>query len=276
MALANRGTQAPAPAPAFEEQDDAAVASAAQAPAQARPPAVQPPAPQVELPQEAQQVQAAAPAPAPVVQRPAAAHAVSTQVNANRPIPLIRRLENGEPSLAGIQVGTFPRVTVDLSGWAINKNEKQLGSWIEFEVISWNYLTIVTPGKAQPTAEDNKHMRTSVDHVMLQDGTTSVAEYVKYLKDVCGYENAQTKKYIEIYGVLTGSEKTGPIPESEQGLHQLSLSPQSVVKWSGFLATAAWKASKSDDNVDRVKIKMGYDPKVLGSNKFAVANFNFA
>lgn len=281
MALANKGTPAPT-RPAFEaEEDDVGAAAAAQAaapaPAEApRPPAVQPPAAQSAPANDpvASAPPVAAPAPMAVAPRPAGG--ALAQANPNRPIPLIRRLENAEPSLAGIQMGTFPRVTLDLSGYAVNKTEKQLGSWIEFEVISWNELTIVTHGKNNATADDNKKMRTSVDHVWLQDGSMTVADYVKFLKVTEGYDTATSKKYLEVFGVVTASDKGGVVSEADQGLHQLSLSPQSVVKWQGFMATAAWKASKGGDQGDRVKIRMGFDPKMIGTNKFAVANFAFA
>lgn len=139
----------------------------------------------------------------------------------------------GIEELETMGIGTFPRITVDQSGFSIDKT-KFAGSWIRVELLSWNYVTLVTTAE-KDDKEADKLIRSSYDGVHIAGTKDLVTDYLANLRK--DYPDATTKKYVEIYAMLLDSDKLGPTGDSA-GIHQLSVSPQSIKKWQNFLLTS--------------------------------------
>lgn len=165
--------------------------------------------------------------------------------------------------------GVFPRITVGLDGFTVDK-DKDLGRWIDVEVLSWNYVWLVTTGEQNDT-EANKLIKTSRDGVNLVGGEGTIVDYVASLKEQ-DYDKATCKQYAEIYCNLLSSEQGGPVPVASQTIHQISVSPQSVGKWGAFNLES--KVRKLKGVPDSAIVHIDAEKKVLGSNRFGVMKFS--
>jgi len=171
-------------------------------------------------------------------------------------------------TLETMGIGAFPRVTVDQGGFSENKT-KFLGAWIDIELMSWNFVTLITTGE-KDNKEADKLIRSSYDHVNLPNGEGTVADYVTALKED-GYDGTNTKKYIEIYGSLRGSDKGGAITDDDIKIVQISVSPQSVKQFQRFLLESKMKAFQKKDVTN--KFRIGSERVTQGSNTYGVMNF---
>lgn len=190
---------------------------------------------------------------------------------------MMRGLQNAIPTeeLATMGIGVFPRITASLEGFVVDKNKKKLGRKIRCEVLSWNYITMITTGE-QNNAEANKLIQTSYDGVLLKNGN-AVAEYIAFLKGE-GYSKTEAKKYAEVYVNLVGfMELRGDsfvrveVPAEEQAIYQVSLSPQSLGQWGKYLLEGSLRKARgiSDDSV----VTMEAESKTIGSHTFGFATF---
>lgn len=170
----------------------------------------------------------------------------------------------------------FPRVTASLEGFMVDKNKRNLGRRLRLQVVSWSNVTLVTPGEKND-AEANKLIRTTYRGEQMIDGT-SVHDYMRMLKEQ-GYKNAAVKNYAEIYGMLAGymqlegdAYRRIDIPEDEQQLYQVSLSPQSLGQWGAYLINSAIRKARgfSDD----AAVTLAVESRTLGANTFPYATFN--
>lgn len=181
----------------------------------------------------------------------------------------IKQLQNAIPTsdLESLGIGVFPRITVGLDGFSRDKT-KELGKKIAIEVLSWNYIWMVTAG--EQNEESNKLIRTSYDGKNLKGGEGSVEDYVKYLKSE-GYDKAATKQYAEVYCNLVWSEVGGDVKSDEQEIMQVSLSPQTVGQWGRYLLESGLRKAKGieDSNI----VTLTQEKRVIGSNKFGIATF---
>lgn len=177
----------------------------------------------------------------------------------------------GQSELEALGIGTFPRITVGLDGFSMDKT-KELGKKIRFRVLSWNFLWLVTTGENTDNTEANKMIRTSYDGVNLKNGEGKVEDYVKKLRDVDGYDKTAVRQYAEVYANLLWTETKGDVPADEQGIVQISLSPQSVQKWQGYILDAAVRKARGLPETDEVTATQ--EKKMFGSNKFGVSIFS--
>lgn len=189
----------------------------------------------------------------------------------------LRGLQNAIPTaeLATMAIGVFPRITASGEGFMVDKNKLNLGPRIRVEVLSWNYIHMVTTGE-QNNPEANKLIKTGYDEVTLADGTL-IADYIKILKAE-GYDKTTVKKYAELYVMLRGymklegdSFKKVEVPDEEQTIHQVSLSPQSLGQWGKYLLESGIRKARghSDDSI----VTLVKESKTLGPNTFAMATF---
>jgi hypothetical protein len=199
----------------------------------------------------------------------AASRALGSPLNkVNTVIEGLKDVISGD-QLESMGFGVFPRITVGLDGFSIDKT-KDLGKVIHIELHSWNYVWLVTTGE-QNNSEADKLIRTSYDGVNLKGGEGTVADYVKHLKGL-DYEKATSKQYVEMYANLVWSEEKGDVPVDEQVIHQISVSPQSVGKWGAY--NLETKMRKLKGIADGNLITLTGDKKVLGNNKFGVITFS--
>lgn len=202
-----------------------------------------------------------------VTTAPSAAGAVmASALKKNTPLDDLQNIISPD-MLESMGFGAFPRVTVDTGGFAMDKT-KPLGRKIEIELMSWNFVTLVTANE-KDNKEADKLIRSSYDGVNLVGGGT-VASYLEELK-VEGYEKASTKKYIELYANLLWSAEGGEVPVDDQRMVQISLSPQSVNRWGPFLLDARIRASKGVTVSPRMVL--GSERKTIGANTFGVVVF---
>lgn len=172
-----------------------------------------------------------------------------------------------QETLETMGIGAFPRVTVDQGGFSRNKTDF-LGAWIDFELISWNLVTLVTCN-VQNDKEADKLIRSSYDHKTIPGTNQTVDEYVAELKEM-GYKDAGTKKYAELYGMLHGTDKKGAFGD-EAGMVQLSASPQSLQQWQRFLLESRINVAKG--KVVGTRFFIGSERRTIGSNTFGVMQF---
>ena len=92
--------------------------------------------------------------------------------------------------LEGMGFGAFPRITVTPGMFNENKT-KLLGSKIEIEILSWNFVTLVTAG-TQNDKEADKLIRNSYDGINITDEGTTVEAYIAKLKAM-DYDKAGSK-----------------------------------------------------------------------------------
>ena len=175
----------------------------------------------------------------------------------------------GADQLETMGIGVFPRITVGLDGFSIDKT-KDLGKTIDIEVLSWNYVWLVTTGEQNDT-EANKLIRTSYDGVNLKGGEGTIVDYVAKLKGD-EYDKASSKQYVEIYAFLRQSEELGVVPDDQQVIHQISVSPQSVGKWGAY--NLETKVRKLKGIADSSLVTLTQEKKVIGPNKFGVIVFS--
>jgi hypothetical protein len=185
---------------------------------------------------------------------------------------VLRQLQNaiGVAELESLSIGVFPRITVGLDGFSVDKS-KELGKKIKIEVLSWNFLWLVTTGENTDNAEANKLIRTSYDGVNIKNGEGRVDEYVAVLK-AQGYEKAAVRQYIEVYCNLLWSEAGGEIPVNKQQIHQLSLSPQSVGQWQRYLLETGMRKARGIEDSNVVVVTQ--EKKIIGPNRFGIATFS--
>lgn len=185
---------------------------------------------------------------------------------------VLKQLQNAIPTtdLEALGFGVFPRVTVGLDGFSIDKT-KELGKKIKIEVLSWSYVWIITHGENN-NAEADKLIRTSYDGVNLKGGEGSVADYIKFLKEVEGYEKAAVKQYAEVYANLLWTEAGGDVAPEDLQIVQVSLSPQSVGQWGRYMLESGLRRARGIEDTNVVVLTQ--EKKVLGSNKFGVAHFS--
>lgn len=174
----------------------------------------------------------------------------------------------GIEMLETMSIGAFPRITVDQGGFSRNKTEF-IGMGIKIELLSWNYVTLITTGE-QNDKDADKMIRSSYDHVNIPGEATTVDDYIAKLKED-GYDKTQSKKYVEIYANLLWSEKGGAVAPEDQCMVQLSVSPQSVSQWQRYLLESRMKQAKGIQ-ISNV-ISIASERKTLNSNIFGIMLF---
>jgi len=183
----------------------------------------------------------------------------------------IKQLQNAIPTseLENLGIGVFPRITVGLDGFSRDKTI-ELGKKVAIEVLSWNYVWLVTTGE-QSNDEANKLIRSSYDGINLKGGEGTVVDYVKYLKETEGYTKTVVKQYAELYSNVVWAEAKGDIPDDEREIVQVSLSPQTVGQWGRFMLEAGLRKARGveDSNV----VTLTQEKRVIGTNKFGIATF---
>lgn len=175
--------------------------------------------------------------------------------------------------LEGMGYGSFPRITVNAGGTLVVDKTKPLGDIVEFFLESWNFVTMVVTGE-QNNKEADKLIRSSFDGMNLADGSGTIEEYVKELK-TDGYSKTVTKKYVELYGVVTAQTHKGVktvVPEEEQSLYQVSVSPQSVKNWGRFQFESRRRGFRGVK--DSQAIIMAGEATELNGKMFGVINFS--
>lgn len=202
---------------------------------------------------------AAAPAAAPVIENVASAVPAANDVQS---APLVvppktaighvgtkprRALEELEGLIdpSTLEYDTFRRITVALDGFK-DEAKIKLGTRIKIELMSYNDRFVVSPGVKDDEAD--KLVRYSRDGINLDDGSGTCDDYVKLLRDVNGYPKAETKRYLNLYGMLVATAKNedapfGVIPPEDREIVTVQIPPKSYGKFSGYQLTSGVKVA---------------------------------
>jgi hypothetical protein len=153
------------------------------------------------------------------------AHAIKTE-------NVLAKMRDAIPA---VEFGTFPRL-IGANGAVCVKtdNSRNLGETVDVQLLSWSETFVVSPGSDKEEAKD--FVRYSRDGVTIDETGEDVNQYLKYLRETEGYKDASKKKYIELIGFLTASQKSGG-PTGE--IVQVSLSPQSLLTFQAYMANVA-------------------------------------
>jgi hypothetical protein len=125
--------------------------------------------------------------------------------------------------------------------------EKLLGTRFRIEVISWNYRWMITSGlqsKDGGYEESKQYIANSYDNQTVHGKDMSVDEYLQMLREAHGYDKAGKSQYIDLFGLVTWTEKGGDIAPEDRELHRVQLSQTSAGNFAAFCATQGVMVSR--------------------------------
>jgi len=165
---------------------------------------------------------------------------------------------NSLPQVQAVQ-GTFKR----------KEDKKPMGDTIEFQLISTQENFAVTPGVDDEEA--TQYVRYSDDGINLKDGTATVAEHIKLMKDL-GYDKAKCSERIVLVGALTDAGKLADEMNGE--LFQIDLAPTSLAKFKSHKIQCAWKVNNGSLTAERaLMIKAVCEPASAKGRDWTVVKF---
>jgi hypothetical protein len=175
--------------------------------------------------------------------------------------------------------GVFDVATVEGLGLAVPRikgeqgsffnGDEDLGSVIQFEVVSINPRTVIGTGTDDKEAKD--FFRVSYDGVTISGESTTVDAYLDSLK-AQGFDKAKKSEYLDIFGFIVATEKKGDIPVDARELCSLQCSPTSKGAFVAFTTTRGLLESRGVAKpLDLIEVHA--EKRVSGSNKFT--NFSF-
>lgn len=118
--------------------------------------------------------------------------------------------------------------------------DKLLGARFRIEVISWNYRWMITSGlqSKDPGYEESKQfIANSYDGVTVHGKDMAIDEYLQMLRDAHGYDKASKSQYIDLFGLITWTEKEGDVAPEDRQLYRVQLSQTSAGNFTAFAAT---------------------------------------
>lgn len=152
---------------------------------------------------------------------------------------------------------------------SIFKGEEDLGSQIQFEIVSISPRWTIGTGENDAEAKD--FFRCSYDGRLISGETISVDDYVESLR-AQGFVKARKTEYLDVWGFVVWSEKHGEIPVDQRELACLQCSPTSKGAFVAFSTTRGLLESRGvAQPLDVVEVHAM--KRTSGSNKFT--NFEF-
>ena len=152
---------------------------------------------------------------------------------------------------------------------SVFKGEKDLGSEIHLEMISFNHRWVI--GTGEDDKEAKEYFRVSYDKDTISGDGTSVQAYVESLK-AQGFSKTKVSPYLDIWGFLVWSEKEGDVDVEQREIVRLQCSQTSLGAFTAFATTRGLLESKGVAKpIDVIGVRAM--KRVSGSNKFT--NFEF-
>ena len=150
------------------------------------------------------------------------------------------------------------------------KGEEDIGTFIHFELISFNHRWTV--GTGETDSESKEKFRVSYDQKTLSGSGDDLHAYVESLKAE-GYSKAKISPYIDLWGFVVKSERKGNVPVDERELCRVQCSQTSAGAFVAFSTTRGLLESKGlAQPLDVIEITAM--KRVSGSNKYT--NFQFS
>lgn len=148
--------------------------------------------------------------------------------------------------------------------------DKDLGDTIHFELVSYNARWVIGSGENDKEAKD--YFRVSYDNKTLANTGEDAAAYLESLK-AQGFKKAKKSPYLDVWGFVTWSAKSGPIDVESRQLACLQCSQTSLGAFMAF-ATTRGLLMKAGLVEELSTIEVKALKQVNGTNKYT--NFGFA
>lgn len=148
--------------------------------------------------------------------------------------------------------------------------DKDLGSKIRFEIVSWNKRWAI--GTGENDAEAKNYFKVSYDGETISGEGTLISDYIEHLKVIEGFKKAKVSPYLDVWGFVTWAEKGGDVPVDERELSILQCSQTSMGAFVSFCTTRGLLESK---NVAQPlsEVEVHAMKRQNGSNKYT--NYQF-
>ncbi len=183
---------------------------------------------------------------------------VATQADraVTTPVGKVTKIFENRKDVMVAAFGTFPRIKA-AAGSFKDGDDNKYGTHLTFEILSHNDLYVITPNNGnQDDDEAKRAVRYSYDNVTTEAGE-DVKDYIQQLK-ADGYDNACSKKYKEVVGMLMDCEKAGAVEDVIGQMVQLQLAPTSAAKFEGYIMSSSFHVARgtyTEDEAAVVKIK---------------------
>lgn len=149
------------------------------------------------------------------------------------------------------------------------QGDKDLGAKIRFEIVSWNKRWAIGTGTTDVEAKD--YFRISYDGETISGDGTSVQAYLESLKAE-GFTRAKAAPYLDVWGFVTWTEKTGDIAPDARELSILQCSQTSMGAFVSFCTTRGLLESKGLAQ-PLSEVEVHAEKRQNGTNKYT--NFSF-
>lgn len=158
----------------------------------------------------------------------AASTGVSTNVRKFEPAFKDKNNVFDNATVEGLSMAA-PRIKGEQGSMALG--DQDLGEVIQFELVSFNHRWAIGTGENDKEAKD--YFRVSLDNETISGEGTLVTDYLNTLR-AKGFAKAKKSPYMDLWGFVTWSSKTGAIPVDERQLACLQCSQTSMGNWTSF------------------------------------------
>lgn len=158
----------------------------------------------------------------------AASTGVSTNVRKFEPAFKDKNNVFDNATVEGLSLAA-PRIKGEQGSMALG--DQDLGEAIQFELVSFNHRWAIGTGENDKEAKD--YFRVSLDNETISGEGTLITEYLNTLR-AKGFAKAKKSPYMDLWGFVTWSSKTGAIPVDERQLACLQCSQTSMGNWTSF------------------------------------------
>lgn len=117
---------------------------------------------------------------------------------------------------------------------SLSLGDQELGAEIQFELISFNHRWALGTGENDKESKD--FFRISYDNETLSGDGTNITDYLDSLR-AQGFKRAKKSPYMDLWGFVVWSSKTGAVPVDERQLACLQCSQTSMGAFTAFSTT---------------------------------------
>ena len=164
----------------------------------------------------------------------AASTGVSTNVRKFEPAFKDKNNVFDNATVEGLSMAA-PRIKGEQGSMALG--DQDLGEAIQFELVSFNHRWAIGTGENDKEAKD--YFRVSLDNETISGEGTLVTDYLNTLR-AKGFAKAKKSPYMDLWGFVTWSSKTGAIPVDERQLACLQCSQTSMGNWTSFCTSRGY------------------------------------
>lgn len=161
----------------------------------------------------------------------AASTGVSTDVRKFVPAFESKNTVFSTPIVEGLSMSA-PRIKGEQGSMTLG--DQELGEEVQFELVSFNHRWAIGTGEDDKEAKD--YFRVSYDNETIAGDGTLITEYLNTLR-AKGFAKAKKSPYMDLWGYVVWSTKTGTIKDDDLQLACLQCSQTSMGNWTSFCAS---------------------------------------